>query len=309
MKIIVTHMSPDLDAIGSVWVIKKYLPGWSDAEVKFVPAGNRLERVKNNPEFEEKAILSVDKDEIMHVDTGRGPLDHHQTADQSTCGASRCWEFVQTELQRLKQPLKEEHIAATNKIIQVIVDYDHFQEVFRPEADADYQDFSFWAINEGLQYLKPGEDDYYVEYGRTCLEYLLSFFINKVWSESEMQKGVEFETRYGKGMGIETINTSVIKFAQKRGYVIVFVKDPRRGHVSIKTLPNHARGSEETEKVRKGIDLTLAYEQLKKMDTEASWYLHVSKKMLLNGSTKNPDMKPTTLTLDEIIKVLKGLYS
>jgi hypothetical protein len=53
----------------------------------------------------------------------------------------------------------------------------------------------------------------------------------------------------------------------------------------------------------------LAYEQMRKMDPDATWFLHVGKKMLLNGSTKNPDMKPTKLSLPEIIKVLEGLYA
>jgi len=47
MKIIVTHMSPDWDAITSVWLLKKYLMGWQEAEVRFVPAGQRYK----NSEF------------------------------------------------------------------------------------------------------------------------------------------------------------------------------------------------------------------------------------------------------------------
>jgi hypothetical protein len=53
------------------------------------------------------------------------------------------------------------------------------------------------------------------------------------------------------------------------------------------------------------IDLTNTYEQLKKMDPDATWFLHVSKKMLLNGTPKNPKMKPTKLSLSAIISVLK----
>lgn len=304
MKIIVTHMSPDLDAFGSVWVIKKYLPGWDEAKVEFVPAGQRLDRVKNHPDFETSAILTVDQDEIMHVDTGLGPLDHHQLADQTVCGASRSWDFVQAELEKRGQPIKEEHRAATDRIIRIIVSYDHFQEVFRPDAAADYQEFSLFGIIEGLQYSKPGEDDYIVAFGGTCLDYLLSYFNNKVWAEGEMAKGIEFQTKYGKALGIESLNESVVKLAQKKGYILVVRKDPKRGNISVKTLPHNPATPD-----NKGIDLTLAYEQMRKMDPDATWFLHVGKKMLLNGSTKNPDMKPTKLSLPEIIKVLEGLYA
>lgn len=312
MKIIVTHLSPDLDAIGSVWVIKKFLPGWSDAKVEFVPAGNRLDRVKNHPDFENEPILKVGNDEIMHVDTGLGPLDHHQTSNMDTCGAKRSWEYTVSELEKSGQQLRPEHQEAVSRIIEQIVAIDHFQEVYRFDAAADYQDFSLWGINEGLQYLKPEEHDYYVEFGRTCLDFLFSFFENKIWADRELEKGIVFETRHGKAIGIESKNDSVTKLAQKKGYVLVVRKDPRRGNVAIKTLPKRARykaqGSGVQEDREGGVDLTLAYEQMKKMDPDATWFLHVSKKMLLNGSVKNPDMKPTKLTLSEVINVLERLY-
>ena len=56
-----------------------------------------------------------------------------------------------------------------------------------------------------------------------------------------------------------------------------------------------------------GIDLTLVYEKLRKMDPSATWFLHVSKKMLLNGSVKNPKMRPTRLGLSDIIGVLEKI--
>jgi nanoRNase/pAp phosphatase (c-di-AMP/oligoRNAs hydrolase) len=49
MKIIVAHISPDWDAITSVWLIKKYLSGWQEATVKFVPAGQRLKELSDIP--------------------------------------------------------------------------------------------------------------------------------------------------------------------------------------------------------------------------------------------------------------------
>ena len=84
------------------------------------------------------------------------------------------------------------------------------------------------------------------------------------------------------------------------GYVIVARRDPRKGYLRIKTKPNKNDGD-------KGIDLTLVCEQFKKMDPDATWFLHVSKKMLLNGSPKNPKMKPTKLPLNAIIEVLKTI--
>src|SRR5216683_3047798 len=107
MKIIVTHASPDWDAITSVWLIKKYLSGWQDAAVEFVPAGERLKNYELYPpghkritNYGDNPIEKIGDDEVIHVDTGLGPLDHHQTSSDQICGASLTWDYVQTELGR-----------------------------------------------------------------------------------------------------------------------------------------------------------------------------------------------------------------
>lgn len=294
-------MSPDWDAIGSVWLIKKFLPGWQDAEVKFVPAGQRL----SNKEFatddkQKNPIEIIGEDEVIHVDTGLAPLDHHQIQDVRVSGASLSWDYVQVQIKKAGDNLTPEHTEAISRIVKIIVDTDHFKEVYWKDADADYHEFSLLGLLEGLKFEKPGQDAEYVRFGVECLEALVHTFENRIWAEKEIkEKGVEFKTKYGKAMGFETLNDTVLKLAQKKGYVLVVRKDPRKGYVRIKTLPA-------TDK-EKGIDLTLVYEQLRKIDPDATWFLHISKKMLLNGTPKNPKMRPTKLTLSDIVKVLEKL--
>lgn len=295
MKIIVTHMSPDWDAISSVWLIKKFLSGWQDAQIKFVPAGQSI-----NNHIPKETIEKIGDDELIHVDTGLGPLDHHQTEDKSVCGASLTWDYIRSELEKAGTTLTEEHKEAVSRIIKVIVDIDHFGEVFWKDADADYQEFSMLGVLDGLKYEKPDQDNLYTDFGIQCLNALVAEFENRIWAEKEIKEnGIKFQTRYGEGIGFETINDTVLKLAQKMGYIIVVRKDPRKGYIRIKTLPD--RGD------KKGADLTLAYEQLKKIDPDATWFLHVSKKMLLNGTPKNPKMVPTKLSLNDIIKVLERI--
>src|SRR3989338_9695164 len=85
MKTIVTHFSPDLDAITSCWLIKKFFPGWQNAAIKFVPAGLTYENkpVDLNPE-------------IIHVDTGLGKFDHHQSNDK-TCSSKKVLDYLKKE--------------------------------------------------------------------------------------------------------------------------------------------------------------------------------------------------------------------
>jgi len=272
-----------MDAITSVWLIKKYLPGWENTVVKFVPAGDRINGNKNTKDTIEK----IGEDDVIHVDTGLGPLDHHQTASDEVCGASLTFDFV-------KENIKDAKLEAVERMVRVIVDIDHFKDVFRKDPLSDYHEFDLAAILDGLKLEFPGQDDLYVVEVSKCLDTVLHGFENRIWAEKEIREnGKKFETRFGRGMGFETINDSVVKLAQKMGYVIVVRKDPRKGYVRIKVRPDSK------------IDLTLVCEKLKKIDPDATWYLHISKKMLLNGSVKNPKMRPTSLSLDRIIKVLE----
>lgn len=308
MKIIVAHTSPDWDAIGSVWLIKKYLAGWQDAKVEFVPAGERRGKTKDSyfaKALQDKQSLELKdpieknaEDEVIHVDTGMGPLDHHQISDSGVCAMSLTWDYIQKEIKREGNKLTDEHCEAVSRIVKIVVDIDHFKEVFWQDPAADYHEFSLLGILDGIKYEKPDQDNFYVEFGITCLNALVVEFENRIWAEKEIEKGKQFITRFGKAIGFETVNDTVLKLAQKMGFVLVVRKDPRKGYVRIKTLPDNGN---------KGADLTLAYEQLKKIDPDATWFLHVSGKMLLNGTPKNPKMKPTKLGLDDIIKVLERI--
>lgn len=302
MKIIVTHASPDWDAIASVWIIKRFLPNWENAKVMFVPAGTRVKGSKLvTPDNDmSHAIEIIGEDEVVHVDTGMGPLDHHQTDDMQVCGASRSWDFVNQQHTGGEKWLVRAD--AIERIVNIIVAIDHFQEVYWENPASDHYEFSLLGILEGLKYQKPGDDDFYVVFGMECLDALLYDFENRAWAEKEIKdKGILFETRFGKAIGLETMNDTVLKLAQKMGYSIVIRKDPRSGFVRIKTLPKKVGGGKESP------DFTLISEKLKKMDPDATWYLHVSKKMLLNGTTKNPTMVPTKLSLQEIINVVKEI--
>lgn len=298
MKIIVTHASPDLDAITSVWLIKRFLPGWNEAEVQFVPAGERIAR---GPAAR-AAIEKIGDNEVIHVDTGLGPLDHHQTASDEVCAASLTWNYIRknSEFRTANSERLEDKKAAIERMVRVVVDIDHFKEVFWKDPLADYHEFSLLEILDGLKLQKPDQDNYYVDFCMECLDAILHDFENRIWAEKEIaQNGRKFKTRFGQGIGFETLNDSVIKLAQKMGYAVVVRKDPRKGYVRIKARPSLQN--------QKEIDLTLVYEQLRKMDPQATWFLHVSKKMLLNGTKKNPRMKPTKLSLDDIVKVLESL--
>ncbi|MDO8269529.1 MAG: hypothetical protein Q7T54_02560 [Candidatus Levybacteria bacterium] len=313
MRQIVTHKSCDIDAISSVWLLKRFYPNWDGAEVGFVNAGEKLTGVYEN---ENEAIELVDGVETIHVDTGMGALDHHQTADNNVCGASKTLDFI------LANPdsnlnVHETKREAVKRIVELVIDDDHFQEVYYPDSNHDIYEFGIVAIIQGYKLIHQKDDSALVEFIFQTLDAVLQNLEKKIWAEQEIkEKGIEFESKWGRAMGIESINDEVLKTAQMMGYKITLRKDPNEGFVRIKAMPNirsknyelRIKSDEEKkdQELTRTIDLTEAYEKLKELDPTASWFLHASKRMLLNGSSKNPEMKGSSLTLEQVIGVLNA---
>ena len=275
MKTIVTHIGPDLDAIAGIWLIKMFFPGWEEASLGFVPAGNTLGGKPPD-----------DNSEIIHVDTGFGKFDHHQN-NADTCAALLVYEEVKRT--RGTDPAMERLLALVNEI-------DHFREVFFPNPTADFWDLGLVTQIDGWRLLFADNPIKIVELGMQALDGIYKTFQNKVWAEKELkEKGVEFETKWGKGIGVETTNDETVHLAQKMGYAVAVRKDPKKGYVRIKSLP------------KDDIDLEALYNKLKSDEPDATWFLHASHHMVLNGSSKNPEMRPTKKTLQQIIDVMKQM--
>lgn len=275
MKTIVTHIGPDCDAITSVWLVKMFLPGWEEASYAFVPAGTTLGKLPPD-----------DNPEIIHVDTGFGKFDHHQT-DADICAAT----LVYDEIRKTSGA-----DAALERLTHLVNDVDHFREVYYPNPTADFWDFGFVSMLDGWRLMYGDNPGKVVDMGLTALDGIYKSMQNKIWAEKEIRDhGVEFSTKWGKGMGVETPNDDVVRLAQKSGYMIAVRKDPKKGYLRIKSFP------------KPEIDLTPVYEKLKSEEPDATWFLHASKHMVLNGSSKNPDMRPTKKSLAQIIEAIKSI--
>ena len=276
MKTVVTHISPDLDAIAAVWLIKRFLPGWHKAEVEFVPAGLTFDKqpADENPN-------------IIHVDTGLGKFDHH-IGNKDTCAAKKVFLFL-----KQKGFIKKKLIEPLHRMIKIINDIDHFREVFLPNPDSDIYDFFIVGILDGLR-MKFQNDLQLLETAEIILDGILKTFSNKVQAEEEIRKGLTFPTKWGRTIAIETDNEESSRLAQKKGYSLVIRKSPKKGHLRIKLLPGRDKDN-----------LSILYNLLKQKDPGATWYFHPSGKMILNGTAKNPNTIPTKLTLNEVTRIVK----
>ncbi|MFA6533321.1 MAG: hypothetical protein WCT22_04995 [Patescibacteria group bacterium] len=277
MKTIVTHLSPDLDAIASVWLIKKYLPGWDSAEIKFVPSGTTLD-----------GQLADSSKNIIHVDTGLGKFDHHQTNDY-TSATKLVYKYLIG-----KDLLETKEIKAVEKIVEYVNSTDHFAEVFYAEPDSDRYDFMIRQLIDGLKVINR-EEIKLIEIVFQLLEATMIVFKNKVNAEDEIKNGYIFKSYLGKSLAIETKNEEAVKLALKKGFALVVRRHPEVGFTRIKTLPD------------KKYTLKPIYEKILEKDKKGSWFFHISEHMLLNGSSGNPKLVPTSLSLNMIIEIIKSV--
>lgn len=277
MKTVVTHQSPDLDAITAVWLIRRFLPGWKDAQSAFVSAGETLD--------------GADPDahpDILHVDTGFGLYDHHQS-NEETCAAKKVFKLIQK-----KKSLKALDAIALERIVEVVNRYDHFKEVFLEPANDDMYDFSLSNMINGVK-LKLQDDTQVVHYVEVMLDGLFITFKNKINAESVLMTGFEFKSSWGKSIAFESENDETMKLALKEGFDLVVRRSSTYKYIRIKTHP----------RVKKS--LKKIHEKILEVDKNATWFYHSSGRMLLNGSSKANNSHPSELTLPSVIALIKAL--
>jgi hypothetical protein len=274
MKRIITHTNPDLDAIASVWLLKKFLPDWQQAEIGFM--------------YADKNVIPDKDPEVLYTDVGGGSLDHHKTG-KFLSATSLCWDLIKKE--RAKMPLSKIELAAIDRLVDYITQEDNAHDMYWPEAKENrYVFYPHWIVDgfRGLE--KPDEE--IISLGFELLEAMLLNLKIKIRAEKDLADGIFFESKWGKAVACLTGNRHLLWHGEIAGYVLVVIKDPEQGGVKIYARPDSK------------VNLTQAYKKIMKMDPESDWYLHATKRLLLNQSGVNPNLKPTKLSIEEIIKVL-----
>lgn len=279
-KLIVTHHHPDLDAIMSSWLLVRFdQPNFGDAALAFVPAGETYKH------------QVVDSDtNVVHVDNGRGKFDHHHEGGYETCAAKLVYHDL----------VEQGKIAPSDSAVKQMVDFalaiDRFEDSSWEDPLATRYAFTLHEVIPALHSLQVMDDEGVTRYVLTYLDGVYQRLKQVHKAEEEIMTGEEFEWTKGRGLAVESGNSEVIKIAQKRGYSLVILKHPDFGHMRIKAVP------------KQEIDLTALYDKILEVDPAERWYLHPSKQMLLNGSDKTSPKEPTTLTLKEVIELVKKVY-
>lgn len=277
MKTIVAHISPDLDAITSAWLITRYLPEWDTAEYAFVPAGETY-----------KGMPPDANPEIIHVDTGMGRFDHHQLSER-TSATKRVFDYLAEE-----GYIKERDLEALEHLVNFVTEIDNFGEVHFPDPTNIRYTFCLHEFIYPLR-SKFTSDTELLSMVMLILDSILYTEKNNLRAEEEITEGVVLQTHWGRTLLMETKNEAAVKYALKKGFEMVVRRDPDTSTIRIKTQPN------------KKYDLTPLHKIIIKADPDATWFLHASKNMLLNGSSKNPNSRPSSLSLHRLIEILKEI--
>ncbi len=285
--LIVTHHAPDLDAIASVWLLKRFAAqDFADARVGFVNPGATIT-------LEEAEEHGSQLHEVTHTDTGFGEFDHHQPerAMLRVCATSLVYDHVC----KIHPELHDD------KALQILVEHvnqvDHFEEIFWPASSEPRNLLMIQDLIKGCELTDPHDDESQLYFGFACLEKAYAILTLHCGAKKIIaEKGQEFTIKAGKCLAIETSNDDTIKLGQKMGYVLVVRKDPKIGIMRVKVRPDA------------DLELTALAAKVKTADPTANWFFHGSGKMLLNGSVKDHDQKPSRLLLEQMVTFIQELY-
>jgi len=286
-KLIVTHHAPDLDAIGASWLLKTFdAQHYSNAKFAFVNPGSTVDP-------SEALKLEISPDDVTHVDTGLGRFDHHQPerGHDHSSAASLVYEY----LCQLHPTLEEDQALET--LVGFITEIDHFEEIYWPEADHYRYNFMLHEIIRGLEFVELHDDDSQLHFGFTCLDGIYSSLKQHLKAKDILRDKAEyFQIKLGKCMAVETRNDDTLKLAQKYGAIIAIRKDSSAGHIRIKARPDAK------------LDLKELADEITLVDPTGTWYYHPGGKMLINGSRKHHNQKPSSLSLAQVIELVKKVY-
>lgn len=291
----VTHHAPDLDAIGSVWLFKRFDPlNYADAKVAFVDPGDKisLEDCEKN--------YNCQLHEVTHVDTGLGEFDHHQVerAAPNISASSLVYDYICKHYPDKKD---DQALAA---VVKHITEIDHFNEINWAEAKEDRFTFSLHSLIHGHEFVNLHNDQSQLNFGLEALDYAYAALTQRYSAkETIKKKGQEFNINIGLCLAIESGNDDTIKLAQIQGYQLVVRKDSEQGFIRIKARPDSKNPDGSS------FDLKKLEETISQLDQSATWFYHASGKMLLNGSSGWRQKKASKLSLKQVVDLIKKIYS
>jgi hypothetical protein len=264
--ILATHLNPDLDACMAIWLLKKFAFAGEECILRFVPMHGEL------PPME---IAEVD--EVIYIDTSGGKYDHHNIADENICAASL-----------VMKDLSLENDIAIKRMVEYTLRVDH-GKIFSTDVSA----FDLINTIEGLNKVHRHNPELVVHIIESCLDGIYASLRQIIEAEKKLENVIVFKTKWGEGAGVMSSNPKVRYLAHRRGFKVFIYVD------SVKSFRGYTAPGDSD------VDFTDLFKKLKDIEPEADWFLHSSKKLLLCGSGKAPDRRLSSLSLEQMVNLIK----
>jgi len=209
----------------------------------------------------------------IHVDTGGIDYDHHDSNEMISAAS-----LVYT-----KNGLDDE---ALKKIVDYTVLVDHGKTII--------SDNHFMNLSMAFTGLIDHDSEEIVKAVLVILDGIYNSIVLDIKALENFESGIKFKSIYGTGMGFETENPKLRKLVYEHGYDIFLFKDSNTGFSGFKADGNSF------------IDFTSLYNEIKRIEQEADWFLHSSKQLLLCGSAKAPLKKLSKITLKQLVNIIQN---
>lgn len=266
--IIVTHMRPHLDEVVAIWLLRTFDPRCRQTEYRFIPYFGQ----------------PPSGDNVLTLGIGGGKFDEHQLRHLTS--ATR---LVYDDLLRRGLIPNDAH---EDRALEWLVAY----------ADGEDQGRDYGKRDELRPFLLPniiqahrdrtGRDEDAVQIGLELIEDVMIDLNTRAAFLRDWERRVEFETPWGKGVGLESDYGHADTFAYGAGFTVRVQRHRQRQTASIKCEPTSQA------------DLTEAYRRATVLEP-TSWYLHQSKHMLISNIDPATGRTPTALSLTQLIDLVK----
>lgn len=270
-KVIVTHKKPHLDEVVAAWLLTTFDPALSGATFQFVGYTTDGSNVPKGEQY-------------LPIGVGRGKFDEHSLKVGHSC----CQLVYQDLLHRGLIP----NDRYEDKALAWLVDYAHKEDTGQWElTDPQYTSFSIPAILRGL-WLVHQDDQVLMTKGLDIIHAVVAQLNERAKFLSDWDKRTEFQTAWGKAVGVDSSYRGSDAFAYHHGFVLRVQTDPTKPFGDYRAPANSQ------------VDLTPLYEKLRQLEPGA-WYLHQSKKILTSNVDPSSGSEPTKFTLPELIAFVK----
>lgn len=300
---IITHTSPDFDAIAACWLLQRFGPGRGD-RVEFRPA---------NTPAAELAHANV-------VDMGGGCYDHHQLADpQATCAAKLVYKALAGNIHDMAQsaagPAAYWQFDGLAPLIDLIWRGD------TGRLTPTERDCGIHALLSSYKATSPG-DQATLEYGYGILDALAARLGRQAEAAAQLAEKLVYRSKDGLFVAVDGGDRNVSNAAFAAGAAVVLFHSPLPETVSVGLARSpEFDGVNVGELCRRAevgarTAVSWAGDDNIRLQTEAAaiaaeletWYRHGAGFFAGRGTAKAPDARPLAVPMARLAAVLDGAW-